>query len=230
MRPRPHNPTLLAKGPSSHKRQDSLSSEFDQAYRTISSSPWGLKFGAIFETVKKQGEVYYDATKHEYTARSEQAAKGLTGLREQIVTRSRGLSTTDGGDGTAQSGESGESNSSKSRGWITATNEDGTPKSAAQMLKEQNIITDLRAKAMKGITDLQKAEDAADAYLAQLGTNLGNFFKDAVTIVPPEEGEDEIEGRKTTKKEVLFETKGSDESKRPIQFVLSINFSPFYTM
>jgi len=214
------------KSGSSHRRQESLSTEFNQAYRAISSSPWGMRFGAIFEQVKKQGEVYYDATKHEYEARSEQAAKGLTELKEQIATRSRALST-EGVVGDSDTNDAGEEGSSsggktggKSRGWISTVNEDGTAKSAAQLIKEQNIIKDLRAKAMKGITDLQKAEDAADEYLLKLGTNLGNFFKDAVTIAPPEDGEDEIEGRaRPSEKEVLFETKGSEESKRPIQYV-----------
>lgn len=216
------------KSGSSHRRQESLSTEFNQAYRAISSSPWGMRFGAIFEQVKKQGEVYYDATKHEYEARSEQAAKGLTELKEQIATRSRALSTegvvdddNNNNDQNAreEGSSSGDISSSKTRGWISTTNEDGTAKSAAQLIKEQNIIKDLRAKAMKGITDLQKAEDAADEYLLKLGTNLGNFFKDAVTIAPPEDGEDEIEGRaKAAEKEVLFETKGSEESKRPIQY------------
>ncbi|KAK6348994.1 hypothetical protein TWF730_009754 [Orbilia blumenaviensis] len=193
-----------------HRRQQSLSTEFDEAYKTIQSTAWGATFGAIFETVKKQGEVYYDATKTEYANRSEQAQKGWTGLREAVVTRSRALSTSNkapdaipehphGREGEEEVGESSAAGAKAGE----------TPQTTA------NIIARLRAEAIKGITEVQKAEDAADAYLAKMGANLGSFLRDAVTIAPPTE-EEKAAAEKAEKKDVLFETKGSEDSKRPI--------------
>ncbi|KAF3936720.1 hypothetical protein ABW19_dt0201187 [Dactylella cylindrospora] len=193
---------------SGHNRHQSLSSEFDEAYKTIQSTAWGARFGAIFETVKKQGEVYYDATKHEYATRSEQAQKGWTGLREAVVTRSRALSTDQPPTSIPEATEDkGESSASGEKAGEAA---DTAPAAGT-------LLSRLRAEAMKGLTEVQKAEDAADAYLAKFGTNLGNFLKDAVTIAPPSDSDDEAPVEKgKEKQDVLFETKGSEESKRPI--------------
>ncbi|KAK6333350.1 hypothetical protein TWF718_011164 [Orbilia javanica] len=192
----------------SHRRQQSLSTEFDEAYKTIQSTAWGARFGAIFETVKKQGEVYYDATKTEYASRSEQAQKGWTGLREAVVTRSRALSTSNKPPGVIpEAGDEGEEEVGESSA--------AGAKAGETSQATTNLIARLRAEAIKGITEVQKAEDAADAYLAKMGTNLGNFLRDAVTIAPPTE-EEAAAAREAEKKDVLFETKGSEDNKRPI--------------
>ncbi|KAK6526911.1 hypothetical protein TWF281_010107 [Arthrobotrys megalospora] len=189
-----------------HRRQQSLSSEFDEAYKTIQGTAWGARFGAIFETVKKQGEVYYDATKTEYVARSEQAQKGWTGLREAVVTRSRALSTSNKGpDAIPEAGEGEEEVGESSASGAKAG------EAAAASQATVNLMARLRA----GITEVQKAEDAADAYLAKMGTNFGNFLRDAVTIAPPTE-EEKAAAEKAEKKDVLFETRGSEDNKRPI--------------
>jgi hypothetical protein len=50
----------VASGPSDGKGKDperpkeSLNEEFQEAYRAISASPWGAKFGSFIGTVKKQ--------------------------------------------------------------------------------------------------------------------------------------------------------------------------------
>ncbi|KAF3119783.1 hypothetical protein TWF569_003593 [Orbilia oligospora] len=188
-----------------HRRQQSLSSEFDEAYKTIQSTAWGARFGAIFETVKKQGEVYYDATKTEYASRSEQAQKGWTGLREAVVTRSRALSTSNNAPDAIP-----EASNEEEVGESSATG----AKAGETSQTTANLISRLRAEAIKGITEVQKAEDAADAYLAKMGANLGNFLRDAVTIAPPTE--EEKAAAEKAEKDVLFETKGSEDSKRPI--------------
>ncbi|EPS42013.1 hypothetical protein H072_4063 [Dactylellina haptotyla CBS 200.50] len=192
---------------STHRRQQSLSSEFDEAYKTIQSTAWGARFGAIFETVKKQSEVVYESTRTEYASRSEQAQKGWTGLRDAVVTRSRALSTGNGPEGIPGGEEEGES---------SATGEKAGEKAGeASAQNTASLIERLRLEAMKGITEVQKAEDAADAYLAKVGANLGSFLRDAVTIAPPTE-EEKAAAKAAEMKDVLFETKGGDDSKRPI--------------
>ncbi|KAF3917898.1 hypothetical protein ABW20_dc0108154 [Dactylellina cionopaga] len=202
---RAQTPTQASTSQTPHRRQQSLSSEFDEAYKTIQTTAWGARFGAILETVKKQGEVYYDVTKNEYAQRTEQAQKGWTGLREAVVTRSRALSTGTAPEAIPEAPgeeETGESSASAERS--TSPNQTSA-----------SLIARLRAEAVKGITEVQKAEDAADAYLAKFGANLGSFLRDAVTIAPPTE--EEIAAEKANeKKDVLFETRGSEESKRPI--------------
>ncbi|KAF3907896.1 hypothetical protein ABW21_db0201766 [Orbilia brochopaga] len=194
--------------PQPHRRQQSLSSEFGEAYKTIQSTPWGARFGAILETVKHQGEAYYETTKTEYASRSEQAQRGWTGLREAVVTRSRALSTGKGPELAEKPTEE------EAEG-----EETGESSASAQSPSETNatLLGRLRAEAMKGITEVQKAEDVADAYLAKFGANLGNFLRDAVTIAPPGDSDDEgMDEKAGDKKDVLFETKGTEDSKRPI--------------
>jgi hypothetical protein len=42
------------KGKEAEKPTESLNEEFQEAYRAISSSPWGVRFGSLIGTVKKQ--------------------------------------------------------------------------------------------------------------------------------------------------------------------------------
>jgi hypothetical protein len=68
----------------------------------------------------------------------------------------------------------------------------------------------LRSEASKRLSAAQKLEDAADEALLQWGTNIGNFFKDAISIAPPS-NEDVQAG----KGEVLFASKDA-EGKRVV--------------
>lgn len=42
------------KAEATEKKPQSLNSEFEEAYKAISASPWGARFGAFMGTVKKQ--------------------------------------------------------------------------------------------------------------------------------------------------------------------------------
>lgn len=57
-----------------------LEHEFQQAFRAVSSSPWGAKLGGFFGQVKKQSESLYVDAQKEYATAAEQASRGFTGL------------------------------------------------------------------------------------------------------------------------------------------------------
>lgn len=70
-------------------------------------------------------------------------------------------------------------------------------------LKEsETVLSRLRGEAAKRLRDLQRAEDAADEALLRFGSNLRDFFRDAITIAPP--AGDEADKQGST---VLFESK-----------------------
>ena len=47
------------------------------------------------------------------------------------------------------------------------------------------MLSKLKSEAAKRLKDIEKAEDAADEALYKFGTNVRNFLRDAVTVVPP---------------------------------------------
>lgn len=163
-----------------------LNSDFQEAYRAISSSPWGARLGGFFGSVVKQGESVYKEAQQELSAVGEEATKGFTDLRSSIIKRTRGLSL-------AQSPSAGEqSGKGKDREKELSTDE---------ALKEsEGVLARLRTEAAKRLKEIEKAEDAADEALLKFGTNIRNFLKDAVSIAPPS---DEL-GHGST---VLFESK-----------------------
>lgn len=60
--------------------------------------------------------------------------------------------------------------------------------STEDALKEsEGVLAKLRSEAAKRLKEIEKAEDAADEALLKFGTNLRNFFRDAVSIAPPSE-------------------------------------------
>ncbi|KAI9669776.1 MAG: hypothetical protein M1829_005031 [Trizodia sp. TS-e1964] len=177
-------------------KQQSLNTEFQQAYKAISSSPWGARFGALMGTVKKQGETYYEGARQEYTAASVQAARGFTDLRSNIINRTRSLSLNKSGPGL-------ENTPLSTAEGNTEETEVEKPSIKSEIDGEsESVLSRLRLEAAKRLKDIEKAEDAADEALLKFGTNIFNFLREAVTIAPPAEGVD--------KDKVLFESKGED--------------------
>ncbi|PMD35602.1 BSD-domain-containing protein [Hyaloscypha variabilis F] len=164
-----------------------LNSDFQEAYKAISSSPWGARLGGFFGSVVKQGESVYKEAQQELSAVGEEASKGLTDLRSSIINRTRGLSL--GQPHTAGEQADKDKNGEKKE------------LSTDEALKEsEGVLARLRTEAAKRLKEIEKAEDAADEALLKFGTNLRNFLKDAVTIAPPSEEA----GQSST---VLFESK-----------------------
>ncbi|KAK9484221.1 hypothetical protein V1527DRAFT_470742 [Lipomyces starkeyi] len=177
-----------------------FSEEFNEAVQTFHDSAWGTKIGGLWETVKKQGEVAFDITKKDISVASEMATKELATLSEQlrtstianqVATQASALVASaserlsfDGGEG------------SRSRPAQIANSVKIAPKSTSKMFSV------LRQKAQARIEELDTVE--ISKYLNQVGKEVSDFLKDAVTIDP---GEDEYaEGTKTPiSKDVLFD-------------------------
>lgn len=153
--------------------QPTLNKDFQEAYKAISSSPWGAKLGGFFGSVVKQGESVYTEAQKELSAVGEEASKGLTDLRSSLLSRTRALSLNQTAGSAPRESTDGAPTDSKE------VNNDGEGQDS------EGVLARLRSEAAKRLTEIQKAEDAADEALLKFGTNIRNFLRDAVTIAPP---------------------------------------------
>lgn len=183
------------------KPEASLNDDLQDAYRAFSASPWGARIGGFFGSVVKQGETVYREATQELTAVGADASRGLTGGAQRLQTliqhtRSLSLNTSTPGEGSSRdaAGETAET----------------TPTDAKDLSSEDSIVARLREEAAKRLKDLQKAEDAADEALLRFGSNLRDFFRDAISIAPPTGDQADSQGST-----VLFESKDA-QGKRVI--------------
>ncbi|KAH6713750.1 putative BSD domain-containing protein C22A12.14c [Leptodontidium sp. MPI-SDFR-AT-0119] len=149
------------------KPESTLNSDFQEAYKAISSSPWGARLGGFFgNVVKQQGQ-------QELTAVGEEATKGFTDLRSSIISRTRALST-------AQAPVASDEADKEKKGEASGAKEISTE----EALKEsEGVLARLRSEAAKRLKEIEKAEDAADEALLKFGTNLRNFLRDALHVI-----------------------------------------------
>ncbi|KAI9712715.1 MAG: hypothetical protein M1820_001336 [Bogoriella megaspora] len=186
------------------KPEPSLTSEFQEAYKAFSSSPWGTRLGGFLGSVRSRGESIVQGARQEflaeYNAASSTAAKNNDELGTQLenATEKVTLNTPSPKDTFSKDGQQ-----------DTATEK---PEDlGADIVKEaESMLSRFRTEASKRLKDIEKAEDAADEALLKFGTNIRNFLRDAVSIAPPETT-NEGDG----KSQVLFESKDS-EGKRVI--------------
>ncbi|CEI60955.1 hypothetical protein FVEN_g2406 [Fusarium venenatum] len=164
--------------PKTTQPQSTLNEDLQDAYKAFSNSPWGAKIGGFFGTVAKQGESVYTQASKELAEVGEDASKGLTSLRSTILSHTRNLSLN-----TATAGENskdGEKDQTTPR-----ASQDGSEEAK----QSENTLARLRAEAAKRLKDLQRAEEAADEALIKFGGNVRNFLRDAVSIAPPQESD-----------------------------------------
>ncbi|KAL4979056.1 hypothetical protein BDW66DRAFT_116928 [Aspergillus desertorum] len=187
-----------------------LNTELQETFRAFSASPWGSRLGDLWGNVRKQGESYYEGARQEYAAASVEAVKGFAGLKDSLVGRTRGLSlstafgTTERGttDGSLTPTESSPAENPTSK---TEQQQDGSDKKAAA---GESFLARFKTEAARRLKELEKAEEAADEAILRFGMNITQRFKEAITVVPPEE--ESGSGSK-----VLFESKDA-EGKRVI--------------
>ncbi|OCK98423.1 BSD-domain-containing protein [Cenococcum geophilum 1.58] len=190
---------------SSQRRSNDFNSEFQEAYKAISSSPWAARLGGFLGNVKKQGEQYYDGARKEYTIASEQASKGIS----SIINRTRSLSITH--PTTEASSVPIEKDAPIPEEPSSPAHPDRPEYLPADIVKEaEGMLSRFRSEAAKRLKDIERAEDAADEALLKFGSNIRNFLREAVTIAPPTSPTSSSDPSK-----VLFESKDS-EGKRVI--------------
>ena len=212
------SPDEIARKEASEKhKQSNLNTEFQEAYKSFSATPWGAKLGGFFSDVKKHGETYYEGARQQGSVAGGEALKGFTDLRTTIVNRARSLSTGQGSQSTPNAGawddETEEESENKNQPHEQPENEaknqtkdQSKERSESEALREsEGVISRFRAEATKRLKDLEKAEEAADAAIFKFGANIGNFLRDAVTIAPPTE-----ETNKDGSRKILFESKDQD--------------------
>ncbi|KAK1579786.1 BSD domain-containing protein [Colletotrichum navitas] len=186
------------KNPTSDQPQHSLNDDFQEAYKAISSSAWGMRIGGFLGNAVRQGQEVYKEASKEVTELGEDAAKGFT----SIITRTRSLTVN------AAQGEPSGDGSKEADGQTTPTKTRDQASDEAMSSGSENYLARLRSEAAKRLKDLQKAEDAADEALLRFGTNISNFLKEAVSIAPPSDSNNQGNT-------VLFESKDA-QGKRVI--------------
>ncbi|KAI9900648.1 hypothetical protein N3K66_004910 [Trichothecium roseum] len=160
--------------------QASLSADVQDAYKAFSNSPWGAKLGGFFGTVKKQGEGLYTQASKEFSEVGEDAQKGFSAL----LTHTRGISLNTALQETSYDARKAAANDDEQ---TTPTNSKAPATEEGE--SSESMFNRLKLEAAKRLKDLQKAEDAADEALLRFGGNVRNFLRDAISISPPEAGE-----------------------------------------
>lgn len=82
----------------------------------------------------------------------------------------------------------------------------------ADIVREaESMLSKFKSEATKRLKDIEKAEDAADEALYKFGTNVRNFLRDAVTVVPPsgKSSTDDLLNNNTSST-VIFESKDAE--------------------
>jgi hypothetical protein len=202
-----------------------LNTEFQQAFKAVSASPWGARLGGLFAQAKKQGESLYSDAQKEYASRSEQAVKVAGELQKSLVESTRNISIApDAGgantsfsdpnfalpEGVVEGKGKGKEKEKEKEVAAQATRPDSLP---ADIVKEAtSLVSLLRSKAATAtanlnLTKIQAAEDAADEALLKFGSGIKSFLRDAVTVTAPSTSQNSTE--------VLFETNDA-EGKRVI--------------
>jgi len=172
-------------------QRPNLQTEFQETFKAFSSSAWGTTLGGIWGNVKKQGETYLEEAKKEAEAARKEAEKGLSGLRETLVSQTRALSVTEKAE----------------RSGAEAKDDADTVKDE-ELTENETFVARFKSEAAKRLKEVQKAEDAADEALLRFGMNIRNFLKDAVAVAPPdasaEKGSDVLfESRDSTGRRVI---------------------------
>ena len=185
-----------------------LSAEFQETFRAFSSSTWGVRIGDFIGNVRKQGESYYEGARQEYAAASEEAAKGISGLKDNIVGRTRGLSLTTPfvtNDEEKDNKDEAQTPTSPK----ATSDEPGDKKGDPERGSGEGFFSRFKAEASRRLREIEKAEEAADEAILRFGMNIGQKLRDAVSIVPPDTEEQAKSGQ------LLFESKDA-EGKRVI--------------
>lgn len=192
------SPEEAAKQEGSKSKPNNLNAEFQEAYKSFSSSPWGARLGGFFNDVKKQSETWSKEAQKEASGLSGEAVKGFTDLKSTLASRARSMSTGLSPPATPTVKTTFEGDAAGEKEFKERTESEA-------LRESEGLIARFRSEATKRLKEVQKAEDAADEALLKFGTNIRNFLRDAVTVAPPDQ-EKNVDGSQ----KVLFESKDQD--------------------
>ncbi|KAI1121268.1 BSD-domain-containing protein [Nemania abortiva] len=166
--------------PSDRKPESTLNEDLQEAYRAFSSSSWGSWLGGTVEKVVKQGESVYREASQEVTSLGADASRGFATLRARALSlRTAPLINT------MQPAQQQDGDKDKDPETTPTTSRAPGSSSAETPAKDsETVISRLRSEAANRLKDIQRAEDAADEALLKFGTNIRDFFRDAIIVKP----------------------------------------------
>ena len=138
-----------------------LQLEFQETLKAFSSSPWGAKLGGLWGNVRKQGETYYEEARKEAEAAGQEAIKGISGLRETLVQRTRSLTITESEVKDSEKGENGENSETETHreGALIGTDDGVTPRDDDRSLQaNETFLARFKSEAAKRLQEIQKAK------------------------------------------------------------------------
>ena len=195
------------KAEASSPSRPNLNAEFQETFRAFSNSPWGAKLGGLWGNVRRQGEQYYEEARREVGEASEEALRGISGLKETIVKQTQSLSLEEekkGKEGSVSADAGADDTIATDTG--SEGRQSSKKRTESEVIRENDsLIAKFRSEATKRLKDMEKAEDAADEALLRFGTNIRNFLRDTVAIAPPTDDT----GASIKDGSVLFESKDS---------------------
>ncbi|KAI3320238.1 BSD-domain-containing protein [Xylariaceae sp. AK1471] len=164
---------------SDRKPESTLNEDLQEAYRAFSSSSWGSWLGGTVEKVVKQSESVYREASQEVTSLSVDASRGFANLRARAISLTTAPSPSVMQQATEQRGKDKDAETTP-----TTSRAPGSSSDDASTKESETVISRLRSEAAKRLKDIQRAEDAADEALLKFGTNIRDFFRDAVIVKP----------------------------------------------
>ncbi|KAI0477838.1 BSD-domain-containing protein [Xylariaceae sp. FL0804] len=171
--------------------QSTLNEDLQEAYRAFSSSTWGNWIGGTVGKVVKQGESVYREASQEVTSLGADATRGLASLRARAISLTAPIAselqqqqTTGGQDDDKADDKDGESAATPTAASSSSDVRDPQQHAADDGESDETVISRLRAEAAKRLKDIQRAEDAADEALLKFGSNIRDFFRDAIVVAP----------------------------------------------
>ncbi|KAI0395531.1 BSD-domain-containing protein [Xylariaceae sp. FL0594] len=190
---------------SNRQPESTLNQDIQEAYRAFSSSTWGSWLGGTVGKVVKQGESVYREASQEVTSLGVDASRGLAQLRARAISLTTAPSTqhTTDQSGNGENDKDAETTPTTSR----------APGSSDEPLGKDSatVISRLRSEAAKRLKDIQRAEDAADEALLKFGSNIRDFFRDAIIVNPAgsevDGGGNRFESKDDTGKRVIHSSR-----------------------
>ncbi|KAH9907361.1 BSD-domain-containing protein [Xylariomycetidae sp. FL2044] len=165
--------------------QSTLNEDLQEAYRAFSSSTWGSWIGGTVGKVVKQGESVYREASQEVSSLGVDATRGLASLRARAISL-----TLSPQEANAPELPHNQQKQEQDKGAETPTPTAATSKEAGRSSEDraaaesETVMARLRMEAAKRLKDIQRAEDAADEALLKFGSNVRDFFRDAVIVNP----------------------------------------------